>query len=138
MKDNNRAFCAIPTCYFYEVKDGWMRTSETLTKEINQHVRNNAPLETAGRSFLPQFQEPYDKGMKLPAWRVDASGDVVVRWYWRSCHHTKTCVGCKVIDSERCLKRCPILLEWDLTNKVWKTSEKKYAASQIDIESLKN
>ena len=97
-----------PTFYIYECANGWRKTDKALTDAINSHIFGTGKLDTAGRSFYPQWPEPDYKSDTRPAWRVNSEGIMVVRTYWRIRDHDK-----------RCGFRCAHRLAWNADKKLW-------------------
>ncbi len=110
-----------PTFYIYEDKGTWRKTDAKLTQAINAHIFGIAPLDTAGRSFFPQWPEPDYKSDTRPAWRVDTDGIIKVRTYWRIRDHEPAKHGtrCARIDEKHCGFRCAHRLAWNKDKNLW-------------------
>lgn len=108
-----------PTFYIYEEADGWKRTDDALTKEINGHVFLGRDFQTNGRSFYPQWPEPEFKSERRQAWLLDANGEVRARWYFKEVDHTKHHHRCDKIGQGRCRIQVPLKLSYDPQKKFW-------------------
>lgn len=108
-----------PTAYLYEGPDGWHRSDERLTQEINRHVYLGQPFETAGRTFYPQWPEPKDKTETKPAWILRPDGTIAVRWYWLERDHTKHHANCELMEQGRCRSRAALRLSYDPIKRLW-------------------
>ena len=110
-----------PTFYIYESDNGWRKTDKALTDAINAHIFGTGKLDTAGRSFYPQWPEPDYKSDTRPAWRVNADGIMVVRTYWRIRDHEPAKHGtrCAKLADKRCGFRCAHRLAWNADKKLW-------------------
>lgn len=110
---------AWPTYYVYEDRDGWKKTDERLTKDINQHIFFGRQFDTAGRSFYPQWPEPANKTEKRQAWLIDANGEMRARCYTKEVDHTKHHYGCEQLGQGRCRIAVPLKLSYDIQKKLW-------------------
>lgn len=108
-----------PTAYLYEGPDGWHKSDERLTTEINRHVYLGHPFDTAGRTFYPQWPEPKDKTMTRPAWILRPDGTTAVRWYWIERDHTKHHANCQQTGQGRCRSRAAVRLSYDPAKRLW-------------------
>lgn len=108
-----------PTFYLYEDNDGWKKTDDALTKEINHSLRIGKPVETAGRSLYPQWAKPQNPHKTVIAWRITAEGYRVVRYFWRTQEHSKDCGRCKMVDDTTCAHQVPYMLKYDPNTAFW-------------------
>lgn len=127
-----------PIYYIYESEDGWHKTDANLTQKINSHIFSNANLDTAGRSFYPQWPEPDYKSDTRPAWRIDKDGILKVRTYWRVRDHNPNKHGnrCARIDEKHCGFRCAHRLGWNQDKKMWTLLDTISEATPDEIKKL--
>lgn len=111
----------IPNYYLYQGDDGrWRRTSDGVTKEINDHLFRRQPFDTQGRAFYPQWNEPEMKTQTHPAWFVNAEdGEMHLRWTITVCDHKKTHYGCTPLGDGTCLQQAPLKMSYDPKVKMW-------------------
>ena len=110
----------LPLYFLYEDKNGWRKTNATLTKEILDHIRYGKPFDCAGRSFFPQYEKPKWLSETKVAWKVNADGVEVARWFWKVRHHEKKHgTRCRMVDGKRCGVKVLHRLRWDDKKKIW-------------------
>lgn len=118
-KDDKRAN-RIPSFYLYKGADGkWYKTSEELTREINDHVFRRKSFDTQGRAFYPQWSEPEFKSETQPAWYLHTDGECRQRWTITTCTHKRSHHGCTPLGNGECLQQKPLRVGWDPKTKLW-------------------
>ena len=125
-----------PTFYLYENQDGWQRTSDDLTAEINNHIFGTRDFNCAGRSFYPQWGKPKFKSQTRLAWRLDDEDGVVVRWRWIERTHKAGHRGCKILSGKQCAFRQAAMLRWDDSSNYWVMVQPPNEASETDSKRL--
>lgn len=108
-----------PSFYLFEDKDGWHKSNEALTKDINYHIFCGRPFDCAGKTFFPQWPEPELKSQTRQAWRLDADGEIKARWYWKEIDHQRWHHKCELTDKGRCRIQKPLKMRWDGDRKLW-------------------
>lgn len=111
----------IPLFYTYRDKDGWKRTDDALTRQINRAfiIVGDLKFETAKYSFYPQWGKPNDLNELRVAWRITADGYKVARWEWKTCNHKSSHRDCKPNGDGTCQRRVLIRLHYDQAKKLW-------------------
>lgn len=119
MSVNDNRQSVWPTFYLFEDSDGWHKSNENLTKDINFHIFCGRPFDCAGKTFFPQWPEPEFKSKIMQAWRLDADGDIKARWYWKEVDHKKSHSKCELTSAGKCRIQVPLKMRWDDTKKFW-------------------
>lgn len=117
----------MPIYYVFQDKDGWRKTDERFTEDLNKSFvmrKYRIPIgELQGFSFYPQFREPskeeIQEGIQIPAWRITADGEIVARWDFVECEHKSWHRDCLRVSDTICKRRCLLNLCWDSKRKVW-------------------
>lgn len=117
----------MPVSYMFETKDGWAKTDERFTDDLNKSFvmrRYKMPIEELeGHSFYPQFRAPNDEeirdGIRIPAWRITKDGEVVARWEYVECEHKNWHRDCVRVSDSVCKRRILLNLKYDSKLKVW-------------------
>lgn len=109
----------MPTYYIYETHDGWRKSDERLTKQLNQLAFNHKAMDTAGCSFYPQWPKPQYLSETKTAWRITADGEAVARYYWAERKHQKSHGNCKMTEQGKCKFRKLATLRYDTQKGMW-------------------
>lgn len=108
-----------PTFYIYQDQDGWHRTDDRLTLDINRCVFLRQPFNTAGRAFYPQWPEPTDKTKTRVAWYLRSTSERAARWAWVDRDHHKWHSSCELTTPGRCRSKILLRLSYDPAKKFW-------------------
>lgn len=134
--DNDKA-SALPIFYMYEDKDGWHKTDDDLTHEIWKHLALGTPLDTAGRSFYPQYEPPRFKSETKQATRVNSDGNEVARWFWCIRDHNRKHSRCIMLQpGKKCGVKRLARLRWDEKTKLWVLAEMPGKATDAEARQL--
>ena len=115
----------MPVSYMFETKDGWAKTDERFTDDLNKSFvmrRYKMPIEELeGHSFYPQFRAPNkdESELRIPAWRITKDGEIVARWEYVECEHKSWHRDCVRISDAVCKRRILLNLKYDAKLKVW-------------------
>ena len=115
----------MPVSYLYQDKDGWHKTDERFTSDLNKSFVMRRHTMTAdelhGFSFYPQFREPNEDeaDLRIPAWRITSDGYVVARFKDVESEHKSWHRDCKVVGDGVCLRHKLIELKWSKETKMW-------------------
>ena len=134
---NDDKASALPIFYMYEDKDGWHKTDSDLTHEIWKHLALGTPLDTAGRSFYPQYEPPRFKSETKQATRVTSDGNEVARWFWCIRDHNRKHSRCIMLASgKKCGVKRLARLRWDEKTKLWVLAEMPGKATDAEARQL--
>lgn len=125
-----------PKFYLFEDGNGWHKTDDTLTRKITMDISLGKVVQTAGRCFYPQWPKPKYKSATRLAWKVNAEGYVVLRWWWKIKEHNKKHQGCKMLNGKQCGVRIPERLRWDEKQDYWVLVSTDGRASEQEAKVL--
>lgn len=111
----------IPIFYTYRDKNGWVKTDEALTRELNRAfiIRRDGKFNNCGFSFYPQWRKPENKDERKVAWRITSDNYVVARWEWCEVEHKKSHKTCQLLENGMCRRQRLIRLRYDDNVKLW-------------------
>lgn len=125
-----------PDYYLYQ-KDGiWFKTDEDMTKLINSRIFGSMRAEIPKMEFIPNWNARGLENGEYVAWKVNAFGYRVVRWYWKVGEHSKKHLLCCSLGGGRCGAKSPAVIEWNKAANSWSLKKAQNKASEDEAKIL--